>query len=254
MIMETKMLGNLVKKFKINEGVVRREYIQLIFLKGLYEEEYAKKIFFNGGTAIRLVFGGTRFSEDLDFSVEGDPESLEIFLEDFFKKLEKLYRFEFTKRRAVSGLTYLLSSDRDDRKKNVFINLDFSFRERISMPSRSIIQTEYPVRFGAYVNHLSAEEILAEKVRALMTREKGRDIYDLWFLLSKGTKMVESLVVEKLKYYGIKKLEIEKLKERVEKFEKNNFVLDLKPFVAINEREKLGGVFEYILGFLTQML
>ena len=42
---------------------------------------------------------------------------------------------------------------------------------------------------------MNKKEILAEKVRA------ARDIYDLWFLLKKGTRFDLRLVNEKLRYY-----------------------------------------------------
>ena len=42
---------------------------------------------------------------------------------------------------------------------------------------------------------------MAEKVRAILTRNRARDIYDLWFLLRKGTRFDLSLINEKLRYY-----------------------------------------------------
>ena len=33
---------------------------------------------------------------------------------------------------------------------------------------------------------MGEKEIFAEKVRAIITRNKGRDVYDLWFLLERG--------------------------------------------------------------------
>lgn len=51
---------------------------------------------------------------------------------------------------------------------------------------------------------LSIEEIAAEKIRGIMTREKPRDVYDLWFLIKRGTKIDIFLVDRKLKLYGLK--------------------------------------------------
>lgn len=47
---------------------IAREFIQLKFLQGFYEQKESKNLFFKGGTALRLVHGSPRFSEDLDFS------------------------------------------------------------------------------------------------------------------------------------------------------------------------------------------
>jgi predicted nucleotidyltransferase component of viral defense system len=48
---------------------------------------------------------------------------------------------------------------------------------------------------------MEREEILAEKVRAVLTRNRARDVYDLWFLHKKGTRFELNLVNDKLKYY-----------------------------------------------------
>ena len=44
---------------------------------------------------------------------------------------------------------------------------------------------------------MSEEEMLVEKVIALMERRKGRDLYDLWFMLEKGVTIDEKLFVKK---------------------------------------------------------
>jgi len=55
-----------------------------------------------------------------------------------------------------------------------FVNLDFSFREKIIFPQKSIIKTDYPILFTSYVYHLSKDEIFAEKIRALLTKRQGK--------------------------------------------------------------------------------
>lgn len=243
------------KLSKTNESVVIREYIQTIFLKELYSEKFSKKVFFKGGTAIRLVFNGSRFSEDLDFTVMENLVEFELVLKVFFEKLNKLYGFSFKKRETVSnGLKYLLTASLEAVDYKIFINLDFSFREKVLRQTKSIIKTDYPIIFTVFVNHLSINEIVAEKVRAIMTREKGRDIYDLWFLLNKNAIIEKELVEEKLKYYKINKFDPKELMDRVAAFSRSQFIIDLKPFVPMNEREKLGDLFDYILAFLKKEL
>ena len=50
-----------------------REYFQHIFLGELYKLPDAEKLLFKGGTALRIIYGSPRFSEDLDFSLFGIP-------------------------------------------------------------------------------------------------------------------------------------------------------------------------------------
>jgi len=45
-----------------------REYFQHVFLGELYKLSNAEKLLFKGGTALRIVYGSPRFSEDLDFT------------------------------------------------------------------------------------------------------------------------------------------------------------------------------------------
>ncbi|MBU3935418.1 nucleotidyl transferase AbiEii/AbiGii toxin family protein [Patescibacteria group bacterium] len=247
-MLSSSQIGELVKKYKISESVVIREYLQVLFLKELYEERYGRNIFFKGGTAIRLIFGGSRFSEDLDFTVEGSRKDFDDFIKVFFEKLEKLYNFSFKDRKSLVGMRYLLSYEK------VFINLDFSFREKVLEPSKSIVTSDYPVVFRSFVHHLSGREIVAEKIRALLTREKGRDIYDLWFLLSKKMQIDKKMVEEKLKYYHLGKFEPKKVIDRIKKFEREKFVVDVRPFVPIGERERLGEFFDYVVEFLESKI
>ena len=51
---------------------------------------------------------------------------------------------------------------------------------------------------------MQEQEVLSEKIRALMTRRKARDVYDVWFLLNKGVKFNVKIINEKLSYYNLK--------------------------------------------------
>jgi predicted nucleotidyltransferase component of viral defense system len=44
-----------------------REYLQFKILETIYDTGFGQNLIFMGGTAIHLVHGNTRFSEDLDF-------------------------------------------------------------------------------------------------------------------------------------------------------------------------------------------
>ncbi len=65
----------------------------------------------------------------------------------------------------------------------------------------------------------------------------------LWFLGSKGVLPQEKLVKEKLRYYGLEKVTSKDILRKIEDFPKKEFILDLRPFVPLNEREKLGDFF-----------
>lgn len=99
------------------------------------------------------------------------------------------------------------------------------------------------------MNCLSLDEILSEKIKAFLSRDKYRDVYDLWVLLELGAKYREELVESKLAYYDLR-FSKEGILNRIESLSKDNFITELRPFVPINEREGLGDLFEYICEYL----
>ena len=244
-------LKEISKKKKINEYTILREYIQLWFLSELYKEKFSENIFFKGGTAIHIIFGMDRFSEDLDFSVNGEILKFNKNITDFLRKLSKIENIDFKEKRSISGKKFVLIVNDKVLENKVFIDLDFSFREKIFHPESSIIKTDYPVIFTSFVNHLSKEEIFAEKIRALLTRKKGRDLYDLWFLLNKGTQINQDLIIKKISFYK-KKIDFNEIINHISNFDKKEFVKDLRPFVSINTRDNLEKIFDYIKDYLIK--
>ena len=82
-------IKELAKKFQIDEFSIMREYIQLLFLKYLYEQKKSENIFFKGGTAIHLLYHSFRFSEDLDFTALEIPQKIEKLINEIMIRLEK---------------------------------------------------------------------------------------------------------------------------------------------------------------------
>ena len=64
-----------------------REYFQHVFLAELYRFSEAEKLLFKGGTALRIIYGSPRFSEDLDFSLFNVLDrDIKHFVESLFVK------------------------------------------------------------------------------------------------------------------------------------------------------------------------
>src|SRR3990167_5550491 len=82
-MLELESLAAEAKQRGMPSGKMRgilREYLQVLILKELYKLPEGKKMFFTGGTYLRLVHQTKRFSEDLDFNTaemtKGDFETL----------------------------------------------------------------------------------------------------------------------------------------------------------------------------------
>ena len=70
--MEQGIAEGFSKKLKIDSTQIVREFWETVILKGLFDSLEGKSLIFKGGTALRLVYGSPRFSEDLDFSLTED--------------------------------------------------------------------------------------------------------------------------------------------------------------------------------------
>ena len=180
----TDQINNLARIYQIDTFSILREYIQLVFLSHFYQREGASKYYFKGGTALRLLFGSPRFSEDLDFSTSCKKSEIEKTLENTLKKLQselvgvkirKLYE-------GREGLRYQVNYLSQNFKYPLNIRLDFHQQKVVKDKSFSTLKTKFPIMIFPQVFHLAEDGILKEKINALSSRNKGRDIFDIWFL------------------------------------------------------------------------
>ena len=250
----TDQIRSFAKTLKTNDMTAFREYLQHLFLSVLYNAPASSRIYFKGGTAIHIIYRAPRFSEDLDFTVVLVEEAFQKAIHEIFFRLEKAERLVFKERKTIAGKRYMMHTNNITGYPPTFINLDFSFREDVLRPEKSIITSEFPVTFTGFVRHLSKEELFAEKIRAIMTRTKGRDLYDLWYLSTLGVRPDSAMVQKKLAYYRMKAPVAEALLSRCEEMSESTFVTDLRPFVPAHEREKLTDLYTYIQEFLRRHL
>jgi len=253
-MLDQSQLSDLTKKYQPNDTVILREYVQLLFLETLYSIKGSENFIFKGGTAVHLIYGAPRFSEDLDFTVIDNESVATTFLQKLFAKLALIGDFAFKKRDSISGLRYLMTIHSPLVSFTLFMNLDFSFRELTLSHDKSILHTDFPFTSNSLIHHMSKEEIISEKIRAILTRDKGRDIYDLWYLLSSGSAINQDWVKNKFAYYGDKNLTIADLPGKIAAFPIKQFIEDLKPFVSLSHRDQLSDRFAIIQSELAGIL
>lgn len=222
---------------QIDQFTILREWLQVSFLEEFYRQEGLTKTYFKGGTAIRLLLESDRFSEDLDFTTELSPELIEANLAlTTFKLKSEFPDLVAKKLETVQGYSAKLFLPTEFTSQPLTIKLDFSLREPVIEPQTSPIETFLPLRTTVLVDHLSAKEILSEKIRAFLTRERGRDLFDLWFLLSKKIVIDPEMVSRKMAYYQ-KSFSLPTLKARVENFPERELDSDLRRFLPISQRK-----------------
>ena len=86
-------LTEIEKYFQSKEQVFKRnifrEYLQYKILQIIYDSAYGSKLYFLGGTCLRIVYNKQRFSEDLDFDNIGlSQDDFEEITQLVKKKLE----------------------------------------------------------------------------------------------------------------------------------------------------------------------
>ncbi len=195
-------LKEYAKVRRLSLGKAEKDYFQNILLYLIYSN-HGSDIVFKGGTAISKCYGSPRFSEDLDFTVRDDfdmalIDGLKRFGIDFELK-EKALEREKNVRVLIKGPLY-----NGEKRSMCSIWLNLSLREQVLFEPqiKTIGRFMYEIpEFDVVV--MDPKEILAEKFRAILTRKKARDLYDIWFLLNRGTPIDIDLVQSKLDYYGL---------------------------------------------------
>lgn len=208
-------LQEFTRKFQTNERNVVREYIQHLFLAGLYKSKGAEKLLFKGGTALRVVYQSPRFSEDVDFTGQGVHSYKEIddlFLEAL-SEVEKIgLDISYKEAKPTAGgylgvIHYKIFE--------LVENMKFEISLRKRAPLKGELTTIVPELTTPYtLIHLPPKELVSEKMEALLTRRKPRDYYDCYFALR--SRELNKLVDKNRLKLVLKNLETERVNFKTE--------------------------------------
>ena len=176
------VIKNLANKLQTTELNIRREYVQHLFLNYFYQQKAADKVYFKGGTALRIIFQSPRFSEDLDFSANKTTiNEIEDILLQTVREIEREgINVNLKESKRTSG-GYLAILDFLLNGQEVAIQLEISQRKgKNSCEIKTIVNDFIP---PYTLVALSQSQLVAEKIQALLTRKKARDFYDFYFIL-----------------------------------------------------------------------
>lgn len=198
-------LKRLAGKEKIPLGTVERDYVISILLEIISRLPCSDSLIFKGGTCIKKIyFPDARFSVDLDFSCLGDVthELLANLKSSLAGRSIRDVEFIDVVEEERRGDSVRLGVKYNDVNGHpTSVKIDLSLREKLLKPPkpREVLNSYYSDIPAYEIMALSLDEILAEKVRAVIAREAPRDIYDIWYLLRKGAKFDLEVVNKKLK-------------------------------------------------------
>ncbi len=196
-------------KSKISEHTKIREILQQIALLGLERQGFFKQAAFYGGTALRILYGLDRFSEDLDFTLLKPDENFDFapFLEGMKKELLSFgFNMDVTKKvknietsilsafMKMNTIELYLAIGEETKAKRTIHNkkIQIKLEVDINPPPHARFENHLvlnPVTFYALTLHKSdlfAGKMAAILYRAWKGRIKGRDWYDLiWYIQNK---------------------------------------------------------------------
>ena len=168
---------------------------------------HGRGLVFKGGTALYKLHNLNRFSEDLDFVAEKKRPDIRT-LQDEVVRAGRLLGIaaragEPDEYRRSVNLQVFFNGPLYDGSKGSTTRVVFnvSLRERPYHVESRMYNPLFKELGSFELRVLRVDELLAEKVRAVMTRDKPRDVYDVWFLLNSGVKMDKGIVEKKLKAY-----------------------------------------------------
>jgi len=184
-----------IRENSIFDKHILKEYLQLMIMDYLSSTPYVQKISFIGGTNLRLVKGIDRFSEDLDFDCKN------LSKEEFMEMTNEIIQFL-----ERSGLQ-VETRDKDNPKltafrRNIhFPELLFDLGLSGHKEERFLIKVESQdqgIEYNSILANIkgcgfffpfpvpSNGVLCSMKIAAMLARSKGRDFYDLMFLLSQS--------------------------------------------------------------------
>lgn len=178
-----------LREFRKN---ILREYLQYKILELVFNSPYAHRLIFLGGTALRILWGNTRFSEDLDFDnfrlSKAEFEEVSQWVKKGLEKealmVEMRHVFKGAYRSYIKIPDLLFRHGLTDlRDQKMMIQLDTVPHDYEYQPERRILK-----KFDVFteINTVPLALLLAQKIVTAFDRKtkKGRDFYDIVFLLS----------------------------------------------------------------------
>lgn len=203
-------VGKMLEKYACNTEEERvhalREILQEIALLGLWRSKFFEHAAFYGGTALRIVYGLDRFSEDLDFSllrpipgfdIGGYLPALQNEIAAFGFEVEVKVQHKassapiqsaFLKTNTLKILLELQEGNSEHLAIHPGKMLKIKLEVDTDPPPGFQVESKYllqPIPFA--VRTYSLPDLFAGKVHALLCRKwknrvKGRDWYDfIWY-------------------------------------------------------------------------
>ena len=185
----------IAKRENLPLGTIEKDFVLTFILKKVYESGLKDRLVFKGGTALHKLYLHKRTSIDLDFT-EARPvkiNELKAVIEDreINSKIKEINKTGNSTKVVLSYTSAL------EYKNNII--LDISKREKpILKPITKELKSPYFKEIEVLTFQL--EELIAEKIRAVIQRNKPRDYLDVYYVLGrKGFDFNKAIGIAKQK-------------------------------------------------------
>ncbi len=222
----------------VHDGFLLREYLQYRVLGIIFSSPFAEKLVFLGGTCLRIVHGNRRYSEDLDFDNLGlsKPEfqqvgelvKRELELEGYTVTTEMAGVAAFRCRVRLPGLLFQHGLT-GHKEQSILIQLDTE-PQRYDYTPEPWYLARWDVRQDIRCCPLPL--LLAQKCHAILDRKraKGRDFFDVSFLLGLNVEPDMRYVSEKIGPSSLKELG-QVLLDRCAQLDMEDMATDVEKFL-----------------------
>ncbi|MDF2577395.1 MAG: hypothetical protein K0S74_879 [Chlamydiales bacterium] len=240
-----------------------KEILQEIALLGLWRAKFFEKAAFYGGTALRILYGLDRFSEDLDFSLlEVNPNfDLSLYLKAIQTEIQSFGFQVSVEKKEKTNDTAILSAFLKANTQETMLTIQMPNHRRAPLHKEEILKiklevdTEPPLGFSTQMKYLlqpipfavktfSDADLFAGKMHAVLCRSwknrvKGRDWYDfIWFVSRKiplHLQHLEKRMVQSGHLHVEGSLDRELfqnlLMEKIENLDIESALKDISPFI-----------------------
>ncbi|WP_253916188.1 MULTISPECIES: nucleotidyl transferase AbiEii/AbiGii toxin family protein [unclassified Lentimicrobium] len=282
------ILEQMLSKYEIeseNDMInALKEIFQEIVLLGLYRGGFFEKAAFYGGTALRILYGLDRFSEDLDFTLLEKNKNFKlepyfpVIIEEFNslgisinihtkKKSSNISHIEsaFLKNDtslhslhiSSENISSILGGIYSGRKIKIKFEIDTNPPLKFQTESKTLLM---PITFN--ILSMSLPNLYAGKMHAVLfrnwkTRVKGRDWYDFEWYVKQGVKLnlehLQHRIIESENldsaFVLTKEVFIEFMYKKVDQLNIKNAVTEVSPF--LKDTSVLGAWTKDYFRFLT---
>ena len=226
------------ESLRIHKESILKEYLQYKVLNIIFNSKYASKLVFLGGTALRIIYGNTRFSEDLDFdnlglnqanwNVLGEIVKTNLELEGIEVEIQTLTRKAFRIKVKIPRLLFTTGLSPLPEQK-ILLQIDTTPQNFEYIPEIPFLN-----KFEIFTRIFTVPKglLLSQKIYAAVNRKRimGRDFFDIVFLNGIDAQPNYLYLKQHLQIQNQKELK-DYLLEKTKDFDFNQLAQDVKPFL-----------------------